>query len=797
MRLTRVATCNLNQWSLDFSGNLERICQSILEAKRAGARYRLGPELEVSGYGCEDHFLENDTFVHSWEVIAAIISRGYTDDILVDVGAPVLHRHVAYNARVLLLNRRVLFIRPKLALADDGNYRESRWFAAWPTGGKRPLERYPLPECVQKVSASGQQWTLIGEALLDIDGVVVGSETCEELFTPDAPHIRYSLNGCDLIGNGSGSHHNLRKLNQRIDLLRSATAKGGGAYLYANQQGCDGGRLYFDGCALICVNGEIVAQASQFSIGREVEVITANVDLDQVTAYRIAIASRGVQAASCAPIPRIDQFGGWIQAECGTHQTALVSVPWQQVCQIQPRCGGTLPPTTDGVVPEVYKAESVSTARFSLIMSLSEQMQHVPSPAIPVRLHTAEEEIAYGPACWLWDYLRRSGMRGFFLPLSGGADSSATATLVGSMCRLVADEAQKGNEYVIGEARRILGLETDPLTTSAADLAYIPSDASEFASRILHTAYMGSANSSKATRHRAAQLAKEIGAYHLDLPIDAVVSAAIRIFTTVTGRTPRFRLQGGTPAENIALQNIQARIRMVLSFLFAQLLPWVRGNGQRSLLVLGSANVDESLRGYLTKYDASSADINPIGGVSKHDLRRFLLWAATHLGFPTLNEVVEAPPTAELEPITSEYVQTDEADMGMTYAELSIFGRLRKIGRCGPVAMFERLARLWSTHLSPSQVAEKVKFFFRMYSLNRHKMTVLTPSVHCENYSPEDNRFDLRPFLYQTQWPWQFARLDDLAASLETSRGESAAPAGGNMSETSSSESQRERLPEP
>ena len=45
----------------------------------------------------------------------------------------------------------------------------------------------------------------------------------------------------------------------------------------------------------------------------------------------------------------------------------------------------------------------------------------------------------------------------------------------------------------------------------------------------------------------------------------------------------------------------------------AQLRPWTR---KRSgfLLVLGSANVDEGLRGYLTKYDCSSADINPIGG---------------------------------------------------------------------------------------------------------------------------------------------------------------------------------------
>lgn len=42
-----------------------------------------------------------------------------------------------------------------------------------------------------------------------------------------------------------------------------------------------------------------------------------------------------------------------------------------------------------------------------------------------------------GPACWLWDFLRRSGMAGFFLPLSGGIDSSSTACVVASMCELV------------------------------------------------------------------------------------------------------------------------------------------------------------------------------------------------------------------------------------------------------------------------------------------------------------------------------------------------------------------------
>ena len=57
-----------------------------------------------------------------------------------------------------------------------------------------------------------------------------------------------------------------------------------------------------------------------------------------------------------------------------------------------------------------------------------------------------------------------------------------------------------------------------------------------------------------------------------------------------------------------------------------QLLLWIR-NRNGSLLVLGSSNVDECLRGYMTKYDCSSADVNPIGGFSKTDLRALLILA--------------------------------------------------------------------------------------------------------------------------------------------------------------------------
>uniref|UniRef100_A0A452TLZ8 Glutamine-dependent NAD(+) synthetase n=1 Tax=Ursus maritimus TaxID=29073 RepID=A0A452TLZ8_URSMA len=59
---------------------------SIEIAKRKGARYRLGPELEICGYGCWDHYYESDTLLHSLQVLAALLESPVTQDIICDVG---------------------------------------------------------------------------------------------------------------------------------------------------------------------------------------------------------------------------------------------------------------------------------------------------------------------------------------------------------------------------------------------------------------------------------------------------------------------------------------------------------------------------------------------------------------------------------------------------------------------------------------------------------------------------------------------------------------------------------------
>lgn len=36
-----------------------------------------------------------------------------------------------------------------------------------------------------------------------------------------------------------------------------------------------------------------------------------------------------------------------------------------------------------------------------------------------------------------------------------------------------------------------------------------------------------------------------------------------------------------------------------------------------------------------------------------------------------------------------------------------------------------------------------------------------------QSYSPEDNRFDLRQFLYNARWPYQFRKIDQLVSELD------------------------------
>ena len=64
-------------------------------------------------------------------------------------------------------------------------------------------------------------------------------------------------------------------------------------------------------------------------------------------------------------------------------------------------------------------------------------------------------------------------------------------------------------------------------------------------------------------------------------------------------------------------------------------------------------------------------------------------------------------------------------------------------------------------------LADKIKKFFTYYADNRHKVTILPPAFHYDPESCEDKRFDMRPWLYATDWSYQFDIIDDRVKELK------------------------------
>jgi predicted amidohydrolase len=73
---------------------------------------------------------------------------------LLDESRPVMHKSVRYNCRVIFRGQKILLVRPKMHLCDDGNYREGRWFTAW--SKPRTLEDYILPQQLAQITGQAR-----------------------------------------------------------------------------------------------------------------------------------------------------------------------------------------------------------------------------------------------------------------------------------------------------------------------------------------------------------------------------------------------------------------------------------------------------------------------------------------------------------------------------------------------------------------------------------------------------------------------------------------------------------------
>jgi NAD+ synthase (glutamine-hydrolysing) len=126
------------------------------------------------------------------------------------------------------------------------------------------------------------------------------------------------------------------------------------------------------------------------------------------------------------------------------------------------------------------------------------------------------------------------------------------------MCRIVLDALHQGNPQVIADVKRIARYNGEGV---------LPRTPQELCNQVFTTLYMGmKKQSSRETRQRAKDLAGAIGSYHVNLDIDDVYEAQKKLVVGTMGFEPRFKVEGGTEQENLTLQCLQARIRMVTAY---------------------------------------------------------------------------------------------------------------------------------------------------------------------------------------------------------------------------------------
>ncbi len=316
----------------------------------------------------------------------------------------------------------------------------------------------------------------------------------------------------------------------------------------------------------------------------------------------------------------------------------------------------------------------------------------------------------------LFDYLRKSRSKGFTLSLSGGADSSTIAVLASEMIK-------RGlTEYGIDGFLKKTNLKIDENWTED-----IIDNARLVAKNILTFAYQGTENSSADTLKSAKALAKEIGATFHHWTIDEEVKS----YTGKVEKALNRKLEWDT--DDLALQNIQARSRSPIIWMFANI---------HNQLLLTTSNRSEGDVGYTTMDGDTSGSIAPIAAVDKHFIIQWLKWAETNLGYNSLSHVNNLAPSAELRPL--EKTQTDEDDL-MPYNVIVEIEKLAIRDHRSPKEVYDilKLKNLESDKL----LKDHIKKFYTLWSRNQWKRERIAPSFHLDDFNVDPKTWCRFPIL--------------------------------------------------
>ena len=246
----RIAQAQINCTVGDLTGNTKKICQWIQRARALNADLVSFPELAITGYPPEDLVLKPQFVVDNVEALQVVAADA--KGIVVVVGF-VDNANGLYNAAAVLSQGKIRAIYHKRHLPNYGVFDEKRYFC---------------PGRDQHV--------------IVVNGVSVGVNICEDMWTARGPTRIQALAGATVIVNINASPYQIGKVDERERMLRTRATRNLVIVAFNNLVGGQD-ELVFDGRSMIVDHeGHLLAKGKVF----EEDLVVADLDIQRVLESR-------------------------------------------------------------------------------------------------------------------------------------------------------------------------------------------------------------------------------------------------------------------------------------------------------------------------------------------------------------------------------------------------------------------------------------------------------------------------------------------------------------------------------
>lgn len=235
----------------DCEYNADQIIARMQEAQAAGVKILALSELCVTGYTCQDLFLQRTMLDGARAAVEKVLNASAGSDMVTAFGAPLEYQGKLYNCAVIVQNGRLLGVVPKTFLPNYNEFYEKRHFS-------------PAPAETGEIKLAGQACPFGAKIVFQCEEMSCFSfavEICEDVWSPNPPSVAHACAGALMILNLSASDETIGKEQYRRSLVTNQSARLVCGYIYADAgEGESTTDMVFAGHNLITENGAVLAE---------------------------------------------------------------------------------------------------------------------------------------------------------------------------------------------------------------------------------------------------------------------------------------------------------------------------------------------------------------------------------------------------------------------------------------------------------------------------------------------------------------------------------------------------------